>query len=196
MENFIFQNPVKLIMGHGMIARLSKEIPSDKRIMITFGGGSVKKNGVYDQVKEALKHHFTVEFWGIEPNPAIETLRKAIALGKEQKIDYLLAVGGGSVIDGTKLISAGLLYDGDAWDLVLAGRPVTKTVPLFQFPFVFYPRSGSNLYFASPSGSLRIGRYIRSCNGTIYDCRRTEPCDGPLGGGNSANSGGNSSEDS
>ena len=103
MENFIFQNPVKLIMGHGMIARLSKEIPSDKRIMITFGGGSVKKNGVYDQVKEALKHHFTVEFWGIEPNPAIETLRKAIALGKEQKIDYLLAVGGGSVIDGTKL---------------------------------------------------------------------------------------------
>ena len=66
MENFIFQNPVKLIMGKGMIARLAKEIPSDKRIMITFGGGSVKKNGVYDQVKEALKDHFTVEFWGIE----------------------------------------------------------------------------------------------------------------------------------
>ncbi len=83
--------------------------------MITFGGGSVKKNGVYDQVKEALKNHFTIEFWGIEPNPAIETLRKAIALGKEEKVDYLLAVGGGSVIDGTKLISAGILYDGDAW---------------------------------------------------------------------------------
>ena len=110
MENFIFQNPVKLIMGKGMIARLAKEIPSDKRIMITFGGGSVKKNGVYDQVKEALKNHFTVEFWGIEPNPAIETLRKAIALGKEEKVDYLLAVGGGSVIDGTKLISAGILF--------------------------------------------------------------------------------------
>ena len=77
----------------------------------------MKKNGVYDQVKEALKNHFTVEFWGIEPNPSIETLRKAIALGKEEKVDYLLAVGGGSVIDGTKLISAGLLYDGDAWDL-------------------------------------------------------------------------------
>ena len=143
MENFIFQNPVKLIMGHGMIARLSKEIPSDKRIMITFGGGSVKKNGVYDQVKEAIKHHFTVEFWGIEPNPAIETLRKAIALGKEQKIDYLLAVGGGSVIDGTKLISAGLLYDGDAWDLVLAGRPVTKTVPLSTV--LTLPATGSEM---------------------------------------------------
>ena len=106
MNNFIFQNPVKLIMGRGMIAQLSKEIPSDKRIMITFGGGSVKKNGVYDQVKEALKDYFTVEFWGIEPNPAIETLRKAIALGKEHKVDYLLAVGGGSVIDGTKLNKA------------------------------------------------------------------------------------------
>ena len=143
MENFIFQNPVKLIMGHGMIARLSKEIPSDKRIMITFGGGSVKKNGVYDQVKEALKDHFTVEFWGIEPNPAIETLRKAIALGKEQKVDYLLAVGGGSVIDGTKLISAGLLYDGDAWDLVLAGRPATKTVPLSTV--LTLPATGSEM---------------------------------------------------
>lgn len=130
-------------MGHGRIARLSKEIPSDKRIMITFGGGSVKKNGVYDQVKEALKHHFTVEFWGIEPNPAIETLRKAIALGKEQKIGYLLAVGGGSVIDGTKLISAGLLYDGDAWDLVLAGRPVTKTVPLSTV--LTLPATGSEM---------------------------------------------------
>ena len=143
MENFIFQNPVKLIMGHGMIARLSKEIPSDKRIMITFGGGSVKKNGVYDQVKEALKDHFTIEFWGIEPNPAIETLRKAIALGKEQKVDYLLAVGGGSVIDGTKLISAGILYDGDAWDLVLAGRPVTHTVPLATV--LTLPATGSEM---------------------------------------------------
>ena len=104
MDNFIFQNPVKLIMGRGMIARLSKEIPSDKRIMITFGGGSVKKNGVYQQVKEALKGYFTVEFWGIEPNPAIETLRKAIALGKENKVDYLLAVGGRNEIDFCRIV--------------------------------------------------------------------------------------------
>lgn len=67
MDNFIFQNPVKLIMGRGMISRLSEEIPADKRVMITFGGGSVKKNGVYDQVKEALKNHFTVEFWVLSP---------------------------------------------------------------------------------------------------------------------------------
>lgn len=147
MENFIFQNPVKLIMGRGMIAQLSKEIPSDKRIMITFGGGSVKKNGVYDQVKEALKNHFTVEFWGIEPNPDIETLRKAIALGKEQKVDYLLAVGGGSVVDGTKLISAGLLYEGDAWDLVIAGKRITKTAPLSAV--LTLPATGSEMNTAA-----------------------------------------------
>ena len=129
LNNFCFQNPTKLIMGKGMIVQLSNEIPTDKKIMITFGGGSVKKNGVYDQVKEALKNHNTVEFWGIEPNPAIETLRKAIELGKKEKIDFLLAVGGGSVIDGTKLISAGLLYEGDAWDLVKKGK-ADKTIPL------------------------------------------------------------------
>lgn len=143
MQNFIFQNPTKLIMGRGMIAQLSEEIPADKRVMITFGGGSVKQNGVYDQVKLALKNHFTVEFWGIEPNPSIETLRKAIALGREHKIDYLLAVGGGSVIDGTKLISAGLLYDDDAWDLVVSGVPCSTTVPLATV--LTLPATGSEM---------------------------------------------------
>ena len=89
-----------------MIAHLSKEIPQGKRIMVTFGGGSVKKNGVYEQVKDALKSFEVVEFWGIEANPTVETLRKAIQLGKENKVDFLLAVGGGSVLDGTKLIAA------------------------------------------------------------------------------------------
>lgn len=129
MNNFIFQNPTRLIFGKGMIAELSRVIPTDKRIMITFGGGSVKKNGVYEQVIQALKGHNYVEFWGIEPNPAIETLRKAIILGKEKKVDFLLAVGGGSVLDGTKLISAGLKYDGDAWELVRKGA-YSDTVPM------------------------------------------------------------------
>lgn len=142
MNNFTFHNPTKLIMGRGTIAQLSTEIPADKKIMITFGGGSVKKNGVYDQVKEALKAHNTIEFWGIEPNPSIETLRKAIALGKEEKVDFLLAVGGGSVIDGTKLISAGLLYDGDAWDLVMKGNE-THTIPLATV--LTLPATGSEM---------------------------------------------------
>lgn len=129
MNNFKFQNPTQLIFGKGMIAELSKAIPVGKRILITFGGGSVKKNGVYEQVIKALEGRDCLEFWGIEPNPSIETLRKAIALGKEHKIDFLLAVGGGSVLDGTKLISAGLLYEGDAWDLVKKGY-AKETIPM------------------------------------------------------------------
>ncbi len=129
MNNFIYHNPTKLVFGKGQIARLPKLIPAGKRIMLTFGGGSVKRNGVYDQVVAALEGRDFVEFWGIEANPSVETLREAIALGKEQKVDFLLAIGGGSVIDGTKLIAAGLLYDGDAWDIVRKGQ-AEKTVPL------------------------------------------------------------------
>lgn len=129
MNNFTFQNPTRLIFGKGMIAELGKAIPADKKIMITFGGGSVKKNGVYEQVQKALQGRDYIEFWGIEPNPTVETLRKAIALGKEQGVDFLLAVGGGSVLDGTKLISAGLKFDGDAWALVKKGAYL-DTVPL------------------------------------------------------------------
>jgi NADP-dependent alcohol dehydrogenase len=143
MKNFSFQNPVKLIMGKGSIALLAKEIPADKRIMITFGSGSVKKNGVYDQVCEALKGRETVEFWGIEPNPSIETLRKAIALGKKEKVDFLLAVGGGSVADGTKLISAGILYEGDAWELVISGKALTHAIPLATV--MTLPATGSEM---------------------------------------------------
>ena len=129
MKNFIYQNPTKLIFGRGQIARLATLIPTDKRIMITFGGGSVRKNGVYDQVVSALKGHTFTEFWGIEANPSVETLRKAIAQGKEQGGDFLLAVGGGSVVDGTKLIAAGICYEGDAWDIVLKGV-ATEFIPL------------------------------------------------------------------
>ncbi len=129
MHNFIFQNPTKLVFGKGMISKLAELIPADSRIMITFGGGSVKRNGVYDEVTAALAGREWVEFWGIEPNPSIETLREAIALGREHHVDFLLAVGGGSVIDGTKLISAGLRYEGDAWDLVRKGA-YYDTLPL------------------------------------------------------------------
>lgn len=129
MNNFIFQNPTRLIFGDGMIAELANQIPAGKKIMVTYGGGSVKENGVYEQVCKALEGRDYVEFWGIESNPSIETLRKAIELGKENNVDFLLAVGGGSVIDGTKLISAGILYNGDAWDLVQKGYS-KDTIPL------------------------------------------------------------------
>ena len=122
MNNFIFQNTTKLVFGKGQIAKLKDLIPAEKKIMLTFGGGSVKRNGIHEQVTAALKGHYFIEFWGIEPNPTVETLRKAIAEGKEKGIDFLLAVGGGSVLDGTKLVAAGICYDGDAWDIVLKGQ--------------------------------------------------------------------------
>jgi NADP-dependent alcohol dehydrogenase len=129
MNNFSFQNPTKLIFGKGQIACLAKEIPLDKKILITFGGGSVKQNGVYAQVKDALKNHTCMEFWGIEPNPTVETLRKAIALGKEHQIDFLLAVGGGSTLDGTKLISAGIWNENDGWAIVKNPKLINTCVP-------------------------------------------------------------------
>lgn len=121
MKNFTFQNPTKLVFGKGQIAKLSNLIPADASLMITYGFGSVKKNGVYDQVVDAIKDRKYIEFWGIEANPHVETLRKAIDLGKENNIDFVLAVGGGSVLDGTKLIAAGIASDKDAWDIVLSG---------------------------------------------------------------------------
>lgn len=129
MNNFIYCNPTKLVFGKGMIAKLASLIPSGKRIMITFGSGSVRRNGVYDQVAKALEGRDYVEFWGIEPNPSVETLREAVELGKEHEVDFLLAVGGGSVIDGTKLIAAALCSDVDAWELVQKGH-ASKNVPL------------------------------------------------------------------
>lgn len=143
MNNFTFQNPTKLIFGSGTIAKLTKEIPFDKKIMITFGGGSVKQNGVYEQVTDALKGYNYIEFWGIEPNPTVETLRKAILIGKDEKIDFLLAVGGGSVLDGTKLISAAIPYNGDPWDLVLNPLLIQKMVP--HASVLTLPATGSEM---------------------------------------------------
>ncbi len=121
MENFVFRNPTKLIFGKGQIAAIESEIPMDAKVMVTYGGGSIKSNGVYDAVMAALKNHNVVEFAGIEPNPKYETLMKAVKYGKEQGVDYLLAVGGGSVIDGTKFIAVALNFDNDdeAWGLIV-----------------------------------------------------------------------------
>lgn len=141
MENFTFQNPTKLIFGKGMIAQLAKEIPAEAKVMVTFGGGSVKSNGVYDQVKSALSAIPHIEFWGIEANPKVETLRKAIELGKKEGVNFLLAVGGGSVIDGTKLIAGGLLIEEDAWTLV--NTYIAKSVPLATVLTI--PATGSEM---------------------------------------------------
>ena len=142
MNNFIFQNPTRLVFGKGQIAKLSELLPDDINLMLTFGGGSVTKNGLYDQVKDALKGRNYMEFWGIEANPQVETLRRAIQTGKENNINYLLAVGGGSVLDGTKLIAAGIASDEDAWDIVLKGI-AEKQIPFASVMTV--PATGSEM---------------------------------------------------
>ena len=142
-NNFEFQNPTKLIFGKGTIAQLPFELQKNEKILVTYGGGSVKQNGVYQQVCDALKGFDYIEFWGIEPNPTIETLRKAIALGKKEKITYILAVGGGSVIDGSKLISSAIPYDGDAWELVLHPSKIVKMIPFATV--LTLPATGSEM---------------------------------------------------
>ncbi len=143
MYNFQFQNPTKLIFGRGMIAQLKNQIPQTAKIMITFGGGSVKSNGVYDQVINALCGREYIEFWGIEPNPRIETLRKAIEIGKREGVDFLLAVGGGSVADGTKLIAAAIPTEIDGWDIVMGTTPEQE--PIAMATVITLPATGSEM---------------------------------------------------
>ncbi len=129
MNKFDFQNPVKIYFGEGEIASIAKEIKPGSKVMMTYGGGSIKRNGIYDQVIAALKDCTVVEFGGIEANPDYDTLIKAIALGKAENVDFTLAVGGGSIIDGTKFIVAGMNYDGDPWDFIIGKAPVPAAKP-------------------------------------------------------------------
>ncbi|AOW75754.1 aldehyde reductase [Colwellia sp. PAMC 20917] len=131
MLNFNFQNPTKINFGQGEIQTISKEIPVDARVLVVYGGGSIKGNGVYKQVIDALKEHTYFEFSGIEPNPTYDTLMKAQTIIKAENIDYLLAVGGGSVVDGAKFIAAAALYEGDdPWDILAKQQTFTKALPI------------------------------------------------------------------
>jgi len=131
MLNFSFQNTTQIHFGKDQINTLSDAIPKNAKILVTYGGGSIKQNGVYDQVSKALSDHTWFEFSGIEPNPSYDTLMKAQALIKEHNIDFLLAVGGGSVVDGTKFIAAAALYKGnDPWDILAKGEAITEALPI------------------------------------------------------------------
>ena len=131
MNNFSFRNPTRIHFGKGQIAKIKEEIPADARVLITYGGGSIKKNGVLAQVHAALENITFFEFGGIEPNPHFETLMNAVELVKQEKITYLLAVGGGSVVDGTKFIAGAALYDGDPLEMVYTrAAKVKAALPL------------------------------------------------------------------
>lgn len=130
MNNFEFCNPVKIVFGKGMIARLSALIPQGSRVLLLYGGGSIKKNGVYDQVTNALDGYTVSEFSGIEANPHYETCMEAVTLVREEKINFILAVGGGSVVDAAKFIAAAVPFEGDPWDILCQGAPIQQVLPI------------------------------------------------------------------
>ena len=130
MNNFEFKNPTKIIFGKDKIANLAKEIPANAKILMLYGGGSIKSNGIYDQVKKAISAFEVVEFGGIPANPEYAVLLEALQIIKTQKITFLLAIGGGSVIDGTKFLSAAAVYEGETpWEILTGGKPILKGMP-------------------------------------------------------------------
>ncbi|MDC9613466.1 alcohol dehydrogenase [Xenorhabdus khoisanae] len=168
MQNFTLHTPTKVIFGKGQIAQLSNEIPKDARILLTYGGGSIKYNGVLSQVHDALEGYAVEVFGGIEPNPAYETLIKAVEYVRHHEIDYLLAVGGGSVIDGTKFIAAAVNYPhDDLWEiLTTCGAYITSAIP---FSCVLtLPATGSETNNISVISRRKTGDKLHFVSSVIF----------------------------
>tara|TARA_Y100000588_G_scaffold363480_1_gene426177 strand:- start:662 stop:1810 length:1149 start_codon:yes stop_codon:yes gene_type:complete len=127
---FSFVNPTQIHFGQGQIARIASAIPRDARVLLLYGGGSIKRNGVYEQAVAALEGFTWQEFAGVEPNPTVETLNRAVEQVKAEGLSYILAVGGGSVIDGAKYVAAAACYDGDGWDILLGKHRVAEALPI------------------------------------------------------------------
>lgn len=133
MENFVYRVPTTIYFGKGQIERIGAVVSEyGKRALLVYGGGSIKRSGLYDQVTELLKQEGISyeELSGVEPNPRIETVRKGVEICKEKEIQVVVPIGGGSTIDCAKVVAAGACYDGDAWDLVLNGRKIKKALPV------------------------------------------------------------------
>ena len=152
MQNFVFRNPTKLIFGKGQLEQLKTEIPQfGKKVLLVYGGGSIKRNGIYDNVISILKdiNAEVFELTGVEPNPRVSTVKKGIQICKDNGVEFILAVGGGSVIDCTKAIAAGSKYDGDVWDIV-----TKKTFASEALPF------GTVLTLAATGSEMNAGSVI------------------------------------
>ncbi|GAB3550930.1 iron-containing alcohol dehydrogenase [Noviherbaspirillum agri] len=144
MLNFDFYNPTHILFGKGRIADLNKVVPGNARVLMLYGGGSIKSNGAYDEVTRALSGRHVQEFSGIEPNPTYETLMQAVELVRKEKLDFLLAVGGGSVIDGTKFVAAAAYFEGDPWAILeQRGRNITQALPFGSV--LTLPATGSEM---------------------------------------------------
>jgi len=130
MYNFEFKNQTEILFGKGQAAGITSRIPEGAKVLLLYGGGSIKKNGVYSDVINALEGVSVTEFSGVEPNPTYETLSKALNLVKEHGLDFILAVGGGSVIDGAKYIAAAANFEGEPWDILEKGATFPEPLPI------------------------------------------------------------------
>ena len=144
MLNFEFHNPTRIVFGQGKVADLARLVPPQARVLVLYGGESARRTGTLDEVRAALGERSVSEFGGIEPNPSYETLMRAVEQVRAEHIDYLLAVGGGSVIDGTKFVAAAACFDGEPWDILLQrGRNVQRALPLASV--LTLPATGSEM---------------------------------------------------
>ena len=144
MLNFEFHNPTRIVFGQGKVADLARLVPAQARVLVLYGGESARRTGTLDEVRAALGERSVSEFGGIEPNPSYETLMRAVEQVRAEHIDYLLAVGGGSVIDGTKFVAAAACFDGEPWDILLQrGRNVQRALPLASV--LTLPATGSEM---------------------------------------------------
>lgn len=159
MFNFDYYNPTRILFGGERIADVGKHIPEDARVLITYGGGSAKKYGTLEEVKKALAPRDVLEFGGIEANPRLDTLLSAARLAKEKQVDFLLAVGGGSVIDGTKFIAAAAHYSGDAWKMWTDKLSPERVLPLGCV--LTLPATGSEMnataVVSNPAQAAKVG---------------------------------------
>jgi alcohol dehydrogenase len=152
LEQFTFYNPTQVFFGKGTLAAIKEQIPRyGKKVLLVYGGGSIKRNGIYDQIMKYLQEigAEVLELSGVEPNPRLSTVHKGVELCKKEKVDFLLAAGGGSVIDATKAISAGAKYDGDVWDII-----IKKAVPKDALPF------GTVLTLSATGSEMNSGSVI------------------------------------
>lgn len=131
MHNFEYYNPTRIVFGEGSIPRLAELVPADARVLVLYGGGSAERNGTLAEVEAALGDRAFQRFGGIEPNPTYETLMQAVELIRRDKLDFLLAVGGGSVVDGTKFVAAAVDYPGDPWHILeTRGKQIATALPI------------------------------------------------------------------
>ncbi|MCL2658513.1 MAG: iron-containing alcohol dehydrogenase [Betaproteobacteria bacterium] len=166
MNNFSFYNPVRIHFGAGQIKKIADEIPAGAKVLITYGGGSVFNNGVMQQVEAVLAGRDVLRFGGIEPNPAYETLMKAVLLAREQGVDYLLAVGGGSVLDGTKFIAAAVPFEGEPWDILAHKARVESALPIGTV--LTLPATGSESNAAAVVSRRATGDKLSFFSGLIF----------------------------